>query len=411
MTEQRQQLAEAAFSDLAERSRDLYEQQRELAAELQARLRASSSIEDRSRLIGGLEVDDATEFADRRRQLQRELENLERDLQQVAQEFQRRTPRAVDELSDALTNLQRSQAIARLNFASDAIRSGAAPQVAATEAVTTSALRDLQRDTERALATAAREAVSGQGEVDPNQELLAEIGILRRELAELSRSREAGGAGDQQAGQPGGDPQQDGQPGGDPQQGGQQAGGQPGGGQPGDTFGGGGGWNAWASGGGYWDPRERGWGQFGPYDPRIWEDPQRVEEMRERLSEAGADLLRLGNQLREQGLTDEQLDWVRQLGNQLRGGFRGNPELLAREFQALVDLTDQLELQLRAESAEPVVRCAPKRRRRRLRVRGSRGRVFPSPEQHGYALIRARFHRTDSATTRISAADAKVRDL
>jgi hypothetical protein len=37
---------------------------------------------------------------------------------------------------------------------------------------------------------------------------------------------------------------------------------------------------------------------------------------------------------------------VRELADRLRGGLRGNPELLEQEFQSLVNLTEQLELKL-----------------------------------------------------------------
>ncbi len=37
---------------------------------------------------------------------------------------------------------------------------------------------------------------------------------------------------------------------------------------------------------------------------------------------------------------------MRELGEALRGGLQGNPELLDQEFQRLVNLTEQLELKL-----------------------------------------------------------------
>ena len=39
---------------------------------------------------------------------------------------------------------------------------------------------------------------------------------------------------------------------------------------------------------------------------------------------------------------------MRDLGEALRGGLRGNPELIEQEFQRLVNLTEQLELKLTA---------------------------------------------------------------
>jgi hypothetical protein len=49
-------------------------------------------------------------------------------------------------------------------------------------------------------------------------------------------------------------------------------------------------------------------------------------------------------------LSDEELRAVRELGDALRGGLRGNPELVEAEFQALVNLAEQLELRLQEGS-------------------------------------------------------------
>jgi hypothetical protein len=223
--------------------------------------------------------------------------------------------------------------------------------------VTTSALRDLQRNTEEAAALAADEAVAGErSEPDPNAELVSELQSLRRQLAELTQQQAQAAGGNQQGQQPGqGQNQQNGQ-----QPGGQQPGQQPGQGQQGGQQGGqqtaGG-----AQGGGQLDNRG-GFGPGGPggwYDPRrggvwdpraggFWQNPETIEQAREQLQDASRELLTLGNRLREDGLTDEELQAVRDLGDALRGGITGNPELIEQEFQRLVNLTEQLELKLAA---------------------------------------------------------------
>src|SRR5207248_679729 len=77
------------------------------------------------------------------------------------------------------------QAGARLGYGADAILRGAGAQVSATDTVTTSALRDLERSTEEAQALANKEAVAGQGGTpDPNAELVAQLQSLRRQLAD-----------------------------------------------------------------------------------------------------------------------------------------------------------------------------------------------------------------------------------
>jgi hypothetical protein len=369
MTAQRQAEAGEAFSDLAERSRDLYAEQRQLASDLQRALEnAVDDRIDRNAVRGGIDRAEAQELAERKYELQEQLEGLEQDIQRTAQRFRDQTPTASDELNEALANLQQSQAIARLGYAAEGIRRGAANQVAATDAVTTSALRDLERSTEEALALATREAVEGERtEPNPNAELVAEIQSLRRQLADLTRGQgqQAGNTqqpnGQQQPGgqQPGseqqGGQQQGGQPGGQ-QQGGQQQGGQQGGGQQQGGFANAGNNSGGGTRGGFYDPNRTG--VWDPINSGIWQNPEAVDRLREQLTDAGSDLINLGARLRAEGLSDEELRSVRELGDALRAGLRGNPELVESEFQALVNLAEQVELRLQSggDASEAAVR-------------------------------------------------------
>jgi exonuclease VII large subunit len=355
LTEQRQAAAEDAFSDLAERSSDVYAEQRRLAQELQQALNdALDDQVDRNARRGGLPRDVAEELSERKYALRDELEALEEDIQGVAQQFDRETPGASDALSEALSELQQMQAVARLGYGAEGIRYGAAQQVAATDAITTSALRDLERSTQEALERARVEAVAGEdAEIDPNAELVAEIQSLRRALADMAAG-DAGQqpGGEQQGGRQAGGQQQGGQQAGGQQQGGQQAGGNQFGGQ----FGGGGDRFGFRGGRGFYDPnRTAAWDLL---NSPVWNDPEAVQALRDRLEEAGRELLTTSTRLRAEGISDEELERVRQLGEQLRRGLTGNPELVAREFQQLVNLAEQLELSLREEgnAADTAVR-------------------------------------------------------
>jgi hypothetical protein len=340
ITSERQTEAVEAFSDLADRSRELYEQQRELAAELQSALQQALDDQvDRGARRGGLPRDSAAELSERKFGLQEDLESLEQDIQRVAQDFRSRTPGASQELSDSLADLQKTQAGARLQYGAQGIRQGAAQQVAATDAVTTSALRDLSRSTEEALNQARVEAVQGEGrEIDPNAELVAEIQSLRRQLAEMTAAEAEQGGQGQQGGA------QDGQ-------------GQPGS-QAGGAFGGNFGGNRFGGGRGFYDPNRRG--VWDVLNSGVWQDPEAVDRLREQLGDAGQDLLTTTTRLRGEGVTEKELRAVRELGEALRRGLTGNrnPDIIAREFQQLVDLAEQLELRLRAEGtgAETTVR-------------------------------------------------------
>jgi hypothetical protein len=339
MTAGRQAAAQEAYSDLAERAAELYAEQREVASDLQRAVEdAASNPPSRNSMRGGLDRGTALDLADRKYQLQQALETLEQDIQRVAQQFRNQTPGASDELNQALANLQQSQAIARLAIAGDYIRQGAAAQIAPIEAVTTSALRDLERDTDEALALATREAVSGEEtEPDPNAELVAELQSLRRQLAELTQAEAEANARAAQAGQEG-----QGQAAGE--QPGQQAGGQQGGAQQGGGAFGGNDRFGWGGARGFYDPRRDA--IWGPRGLGVWQDPQTLEQLRERLDSAGTDLINLGARLRAEGMSDEELRALRELGDALRQGLTGNPELVEAEFRALVNLTEQLELAL-----------------------------------------------------------------
>ena len=98
--------------------------------------------------------------------------------------------------------------------------------------------------------------------------------------------------------------------------------------------------------GGFYDPtRDRVWD---PVNSAFWQDPQNVETLREELRNAGTNLINLGSRLRTEGMSDEELRALRELGDKLRAGLRGNPELIEAEYRQLVNLAEQLELQLKA---------------------------------------------------------------
>jgi ribosomal protein L29 len=306
---------------LSDRSAEIFEEQRQVAAELQQFARRFLEARERDEPTSDLmSPEEAYDLADRKWAMQRELEELEQDVQEVAQQFRGQTPGAAEELHDSLADLQRSQAIARLGDAAQYIRYNRAQDIAPFEGVTTNALDDLQRGTERALALASREAGEGvDSEPDATSKLLAELQTLRRELAQL---RAAGASGE--PGQPGQQGQQ---------------------GQGGQQFGGARGGNRFGGGGGPYDPSQRGLGAWDPVGIAGF-DANSQAELEDRLNEAGAGLLTLGSRLRTEGLTAEELAAVRRLGDALRGGLTGNPELIEQEFLAMLGLVEQLELQL-----------------------------------------------------------------
>ncbi|HEX7237576.1 MAG TPA: DUF4175 family protein [Gammaproteobacteria bacterium] len=339
LTAQRQAAVGEAFEDLAQRSKDLYEGQRDVAEDLQEALRGANGGRR-----GALPDDKAEQLSDRKGDLQRQLAQLEEDIQRVAQQFRDQTPEASQALNQALSDLQGMQTELRLSYARDGLLRGDGARVAAMDPVTTSALRDLQRNTAEAQELANNEAVAGQrSEQDPNAELRAQIQDLRRQIQELQQQ-----PGQAQNGQPGqGQQNQQGQQG-QPGQGNAQAnaGGQIGDRNGGYGPGGYGNFYDWRR-GGVWDPRNRG----------FWDNPQRIDDVRQQLNDTAQELLTRSNDLRAQGLSEEELRAVRELAEALRGSITGNPALIESEFQQLVNLADQLELRL-AENAGDAERAA-----------------------------------------------------
>jgi hypothetical protein len=69
----------------------------------------------------------------------------------------------------------------------------------------------------------------------------------------------------------------------------------------------------------------------------------------DQLGAAGNQLLTLANGTRTEGLTPDDIRAIRELAAKLRGGLNGslNAATLDRESQALADLVDKVELQLR----------------------------------------------------------------
>ena len=347
----RQQQAQEAFADLSERSTDLYERQRQAAEDLQ---QAIADALERQRQQNAsqarLDSNTAAELSDERYDLAAELAALEEAIQEVAQEFRQSAPNATQELNDALADLQEAQATDRLDAYADEIWRGNGSRVAAVDSIVTSALRDLERATNRAEDLAVREVVEGEGaEEDPNAEIVAELQSLRRQIQELTRQGQQGQQGQGQGQQGQGQGQGRGQGQGQGQQAQQ---GQPGGqagGNAGGNFGGVDGFNVGGNygPGGFVDVNRSG--VWDPVTGDIWNDPALIQALNERFDVAGQDLIDLGAALRNSELSAEELAALRELGERLRAGLRGNPELLEAEFLALVNLTEQLELSLQAE--------------------------------------------------------------
>jgi hypothetical protein len=350
LTAGRRMAADEAFSSLSERASDVFDRQRRGADALRQAIEDARAERDANNASATrLDNETADQLSDERYQLADDVAALEEEMQRIAQQFRRQAPEATRELDDALADLQETQASANLESGASLIWRREGDRVAGFDPVITSALRDLERNAERAEALALREVVEGEiGERDPNEQIVAQLRSVRRQLAQATGQRGRPGQQGQQAQQGQGQQGQGGQQG-QQGQGGQQGGNQQAGG------GGFGGVNFGPNDGGFVDVNS---GVWGPANDDFWNDPAAVENLSEQLGVAGNELINLRARLRGEGISNEELRAVQELGDALRAGLRGNPELIETEFQNLVNLTEQLELQLRADgnASETTVR-------------------------------------------------------
>ena len=128
----------------------------------------------------------------------------------------------------------------------------------------------------------------------------------------------------------------------------------------------------------------------------MWQgNPEALRQAQEQLTDASRELLTNANRLRDQGLSEEELKAVRELGEALRGGLQGNPELLDQEFQRLVNLTEQLELKLASTGSRMAnaPRCAHRHRRRLRKAMRTRSRSISgssrAPDSQGHNQFRS----------------------
>jgi hypothetical protein len=84
-------------------------------------------------------------------------------------------------------------------------------------------------------------------------------------------------------------------------------------------------------------------------------DPETRAAMEQALREGAGQIPELTNELRSRGIYNEDLEEIRKFVRGLpESRFKGNPELLESEYQRMLALLEQLELQIRrqVETAE-----------------------------------------------------------
>jgi len=195
--EQAQRALQASIDDLAERADEAYETQAAMEEQLQEAIRdISVGSNDFNRLDSGMTIDEEYELAAEKRRLQADVQALEQDARNAANQIAEDQPGAAEEIREALEKLSETEIAARIAVAAAYIEQGEAVYVIGSESAVTEALRELRQDIGRAQSmVAAGSGGAGQGERERDNlaETLANTQQLRRELQELTRGNASGG--------------------------------------------------------------------------------------------------------------------------------------------------------------------------------------------------------------------------
>jgi len=278
---------QAAVKDLAERAEDLYDRQTDLEGQLQDAIRdVNVGTNEFDRLDSGMSISEEYEMAEAKRQLQKELQTLEQDAKSTAQRIAQNEPDASEQIDDAIDKLRNAEVEARLAVSAAYIEQGEAVYVAGSESAITDALRELQDDLQQAETMAGEQGSdrgTGQGGLS---RALAETRQLRRGLQGLA--------------------------------------------EPGTN-------NNTATNRGRDDLQQSTGIRVGDL-----ESPQDIER---EIASVSDDVLNMFRELRDAGVSPEDIDEIRRLATQIRASdFSGNEEILERESQAALSLVEQLEL-------------------------------------------------------------------
>ena len=336
LVRQRQEGAQQAVTDMAKEAAELVEEQHRAAAELQESLKVALEAykaqggRPSGRLPTGMTREEEIDLANRKREMGERLAEIERGIQRHARRLRNQNEWASQALTNALLELQQSDAAVTIQYASDLILRGMAPYAASNEAGVTRALRRL-RDNLREIGQFAQQ--DGDTEEGGLDRLLADVERLRRGLEEAARPGE-------QKGRPQSNQRRTDEGEGGPGE--ATSRGSAGLGDPGRE----------------WQGR---WSRFGAVGDEGWRrrlpaptgDDRLARERMERALESGA--IEIPRLARRMGATSRDFDpqdiaALRRFTQSLGAGrFLGNPALLEREYHKMLSLLEQLEVQLRRQ--------------------------------------------------------------
>ncbi|MGI9260590.1 MAG: hypothetical protein ACR2QR_01070 [Woeseiaceae bacterium] len=296
-TDEMQRAMQASLNDLAERARELHEDQQAMENRLQESIRGVDVGRNSSnRLESGLSILEEYELAEEKRELQAGVQELEQDARNTAQQIDDAEPGAAEQVRQAIDKLREEEVETRISVAASYIEIGEAVYVAGSESAVTEALRELREDLERARSMAeGRGGQQGEGEGQGGglEATLAETRALRRELQELAESNANNGNANSGA----------------------------------------------ATRGGRDDLQQSTGVTVGDLDV--------TREFDQTADNISDDVLSSFRELRGRGVPIEDIDELRRLAAEIRASeWTGNPELLEEEARLALSRVEQLEIAL-----------------------------------------------------------------
>ena len=181
------------LNQFADRTQDLAEKQREIEANLNQALNQAQSA---GRRRGAIDPRSAAEIAAEKQQMAGDLEALQRQMREAVHKHRGETPEGARKLGEIVNELESSGISFRINRSAAEVLYGRARDAAPREGLIGEGLENLEKNLREAAVVAANDKKRGGAQSNP-EELLAQIGELRRALEEARREqRGAAQAGD-----------------------------------------------------------------------------------------------------------------------------------------------------------------------------------------------------------------------
>ena len=201
---QRRQGRSNMFDDFAQRAGQLANAQQRSADELQSALaeaRKGKRSATRDQSDSELSQQRAQQFADEKRKLQSQLQALEGDMQRALQQRHDNTPKARERLSEATKELAEANPGNRLARSALELDRGFELQAATSDGLITESLQTLQRDLDAIAQLARSESQEAPQDNARPEQLLSELGELRRALQEGGQVAQENGQAAEEGGQ------------------------------------------------------------------------------------------------------------------------------------------------------------------------------------------------------------------